>query len=358
MQVVKRTGKSGVSYLVRIRIQNYPAITKTFQNKSEAKRWGQLMEADLQAGRLGSPQSHQHTVADAINRFLEEQPEGFGRWLYEAKTAALLVWWREHFGSLKLAEVKPTTIVQGRDQLRRNPSAPKRKGGIRRTRAPSSVNRYVSALSSVFQACLELWGWMEGNPCRGLRRLQESTGRTRFLEPFEQDHLLRICEADPNLRDVVCMALWTGARRGEICGMRWRFVDLHAGLVTFPCTKNNEIRTVPLCAEAEAMLRRRFRERTLGKSDWVFPAEKSDGPIDVSHRFPKFCKKAGIADFKFHDLRHSAASALARAGVPERQMQEVLGHKTAQMTRRYSHLRPTELREAVAVLGASTRRTG
>ena len=74
-----------------------------------------------------------------------------------------------------------------------------------------------------------------------------------------------------------------------------------------------------------------------------FPAEKSDGPVDVLHRFGRFAKKAELEDFRFHDLRHSAASTMARAGVPERQMQEVLGHKIVAMIIRYTHLRPSEL---------------
>lgn len=249
--------------------------------------------------------------------------------------------WKQHFGGLKLAGIKPTTIVQAHDLLRRNPSPPRRRGGTRLPRSAATVNRYVSALSSVFQASLELWGWMEGNPCRGLRRLPEHNQRTRFLEPDEQERLLKECEADRNLLDVVCMALWTGARRGEICGMHWRFVDLKNQLATFPDTKNGETRAIPLCREAEDLLHRRFWKRTLGKQDFVFLAEKSDGPIDVGHRFRKFCKKAGVEQFRFHDLRYSAVSVLARAGVSERKIQEVLGHKTVAMTKRYSHLRPT-----------------
>ena len=93
-------------------------------------------------------------------------------------------------------------------------------------------------------------------------------------------------------------------------------------------------------------------------NDWVFPAEKSDGPVDVSHRFGRYAKKAGLEDFRFHDLRHSAASAMARAGVPERQMQEVLGHKSVAMTKRYTHLRPSELDGAVAAMGTSIKNQG
>ena len=166
MHLEKREGRTGTSFRVRITARGFPLISKTFPTKAEALRWGKRMEADLISGRLGTPQAHHHTVADAINRFLEEQPPGFGRWLYEKKTASMLRWWKQHFGGLKLAEVKPVTIVQGRDLLRRNPSPPKR------------------------------------------------NQRTRFLELDEQERLLKECEADQNLRDVVLMALWTGTRRG------------------------------------------------------------------------------------------------------------------------------------------------
>ena len=76
------------------------------------------------------------------------------------------------------------------------------------------------------------------------------------------------------------------------------------------------------------------------------------------HYFEQACRKAKIKDFRFHDLRHSAASAMARAGVPERQMQEVLGHKSVAMTKRYTHLRPSELDEAVAAMGTSIKNQG
>ena len=153
-------------------------------------------------------------------------------------------------------------------------------------------------------------------------------------------------------------ALLTGARRGEICGLRWRDVDLKNRTVIFKLTKNREIRKVPLSEPAKKLLCCRLSKRIIGSVDWVFPAEKSEGPVDVSHRFSRFAKKAGLEDFRFHDLRHSAASAMARAGVPERQMQEVLGHKSVSMTKRYTHLRPSELEEVVATMGSTIKFTG
>ena len=359
MQILPRQKKNGkTSYTVRIRVQGYPPLSKTFPTHREAISWGKTAEGDLLAGRLGSPLAQLHTLRDAIERFLEEKPPGYGSWLQKERNRASLRWWCQHFGGLKLAELKPTTIVQARDLLRRSATANGKPHPHKKLRSHSTCNRYVSSLSAVLQCALELWGWIEENPCRGLRRLPENNHRTRYLTEKEQQRLLRVCKSDSNLHDVVLLALLTGARRGEICGLRWRDVDLKNRTVTFVQTKNGEIRKVPLSDPAIALLQCRFSQRVKGMNDWVFPAEKSEGSVDVSHRFGRYAKKAGLEDFRFHDLRHSAASAMARAGVPERQMQEVLGHKSVAMTKRYTHLRPSELDEAVAAMGTSIKNQG
>ena len=359
MQILPRPKKNGkTSYTVRIRVLGYPPLTKTFSTHREAISWGKTAEGDLLAGRLGSPLAQLHTLKDAIERFLEESPPGYGSWLQEKRNQASLQWWYRQFGSLKLAELKPTTIVQARDLLRRSATANGKPHPQKKLRSHSTCNRYVSSLSSVLQCALELWGWIEENPCRGLRRLPENNQRTRYLTEEEQQRLLEVCKKDQNLHDVVLLALLTGVRRGEICGLRWRDVDLKNRTVIFKLTKNREIRKVPLSEPAKKLLCCRLSKRFIGSVDWVFPAEKSEGPVDVSHRFSRFAKKAGLEDFRFHDLRHSAASAMARAGVPERQMQEVLGHKSVSMTKRYTHLRPSELKEAVATMGSTIKFTG
>ena len=135
-------------------------------------------------------------------------------------------------------------------------------------------------------------------------------------------------------------------------------MDLKNRTVIFKLTKNREIRKVPLSEPAKKLLCCRLSKRFIGSVDWVFPAEKSEGPVDVLHRFSRFAKKAGLEDSRFHDLRHSAASAMARAGVPERQMQEVLGHKSVSMTKRYTHLRPSDLEDVVATMGSTIKFTG
>ena len=354
MQIIQRKKKNGQSsYTVRVRVQGYPNQTRTFSSKRDAELWGRTLETDLQSGRLGSASSLTHTLREAIERFQLEKPDGYGAWLHLKVNKASLDWWKAHYGSYTLAEFSTKLIVQARDRLQNTPSPPKKIGGDCKKRRPSTCNRYVSALSSILQCALERWGWIDQNPCRQVRRLQEKNSRTRFLDDQEQEILLEACEVDPILYDVVVLALMTGARQGELCSLKWSDVDLKNAMLVFRHTKNGETRSVPLNSIGLEILKKRFCDRNLGGEDWVFPAERSDGHVEVSKRFARICKNAGLENFRFHDLRHSAASRLAKAGTPILQMQEILGHKSVSMTKRYSHLRPTGLRDVADILGES-----
>ena len=204
-----------------------------------------------------------------------EKPDGYGTWLHLTVNTAPLDWWKANYGSYTLAELNTKLIVQARDRLQNTPSPPKKVGGERKKRRPSTCNRYVSALSSILQCALERWGWIDQNPCRQVRRLQEKNSRTRFLDDQEQEILLEACKVDPILYDVVVLALMTGARQGELCSLKWSDVDLKDAMLTFRHTKNGETRAVPLNPIGLEILKQRFCNRILGREDWVFPAERS-----------------------------------------------------------------------------------
>ncbi len=151
--------------------------------------------------------------------------------------------------------------------------------------------------------------------------------------------------------DIVLLALNTGARRSELEGLRWGEVDLKEDMVTFRKTKNGKDRTIPLSQEASEMLIARLRARKIDRGEWVFPSPNLNAPRDFYKAFMRALDKAGLTEFRFHDLRHTAGSYLAIEGVSERYIAEILGHKTLEMVKRYTHLRPEHLRNAVSVLG-------
>ena len=144
---------------------------------------------------------------------------------------------------------------------------------------------------------------MEQNPARRIRRFPESEGSTRILTDEERFKLLKACHSTPDLYDIVLLALNTGARRSELEGLRWGEVDLKKEMVTFRKTKNGKDRTIPLSQEASEVLKARLRARIIGRGEWVFPSQNLHAPRDFYKTFMRALDKAGVTDFRFHDLR-------------------------------------------------------
>jgi integrase len=185
-------------------------------------------------------------------------------------------------------------------------------------------------------------------------------GRVRYLSDDERTVLLDACKKSelPELHLIVMLALTTGMRRGEILGLCWPDVDLERKLIVLNKTKNRDRRSVPIVPAVEQLLREHGRVRRLD-NDMLFPArpkKRKEGATaeaaDKDGNKPKepegalwfdawwydALKAAGIEDFRFHDLRHTAASYLAMSGATTAEIAAVLGHRTLQMVKRYAHL--------------------
>ncbi len=181
------------------------------------------------------------------------------------------------------------------------------------------------------------------NPAQSVKPPKAPAGRVRYLQPPELKHLLGLCPVW--LQPVVALAVTTGMRRGEILNLRWLDVDLTNSTIWLPQTKNGEGRIVHLNQTAKAAL-----------ESLVSCGDSPDGlvfgfdPDYTSQAFRKACEDAGIVDFRFHDLRHTAASWLRMTGADIHSVATLLGHKDIRMTARYSHLNPAFLGETIAKL--------
>jgi len=226
---------------------------------------------------------------------------------------------------------------------------------------PATVNREFSRLRHMFSRAVD-WGYTKTNPCKGIKELREPPGRIRYLSPEEIDRLLAECGPETlrhnrynagrplsdllniYLRPIVEISIHSGMRQGELLGLRWKDVDFKGRIITLEKTKNGERRAVPMNDTVHRTL------KTLPvhlHEELVFPGVSGDM---LSHAFKRACKRAGIEDFRYHDLRHTFASHLTMGGTSLRAVQTLLGHKDLRMTMRYSHLSPEHLREAVTTL--------
>ncbi|MFZ1886716.1 MAG: tyrosine-type recombinase/integrase [Candidatus Binataceae bacterium] len=220
---------------------------------------------------------------------------------------------------------------------------------------PATVNREINVLKHIMRRAVA-WEVVGRNPfidaqgqvTSGLKPLREPSGRVRFLSSDEITALLAACERVPYLRAFAVVALNSGMRRNEIIGLTRKSIDGKNLIATLDSTKNGETRRVPLNSAAFAALSG-LPTRLDGRP--LFPF----GPNQVSVAFQRAVRRAGIDDFRLHDLRHTFASYQAMAGVQGRGLQALLGHRDSRMTMRYSHLSDGYLHAAVdsVVLGAA-----
>jgi integrase len=237
-----------------------------------------------------------------------------------------LRWWKAQLGYYALADVPPALLVECRDRLARD-------------HKNSTVNRYLGALSHAFSVAVREWGWLDDSPMRKVSKPKEPKGRVRFLSDEERKRLLTACQAsrNPHLYIVVMLALSCGARKTELVSLRWPDVDLKRGTLTFHETKNGARRTVPLTGQALALMQQHARVRRLDTL-LVFPNAEGKQFFRFREAFENTVERAGIVDFRFHDLQHSFASYLAMNGATLAEIAETLGHKTLAMVKRYAHL--------------------
>ena len=176
--------------------------------------------------------------------------------------------------------------------------------------------------------------------------------RQRFLSADEIGRLFAAMAADPNQIAVAALklALLTGARREEVLQARWEHVDLEAGQWWLPKTKNGRGRYIALSSEAKALL---SDQSSRGTSPWVFPGRFGDKPLNNPRKtFCRVLAAAGVNHLRIHDLRHSFASLAVNAGATLYEVQDLLGHSSAQMTQRYAHLADSGRKRVVGKVGA------
>ncbi|MGQ9570711.1 MAG: tyrosine-type recombinase/integrase [Thermodesulfovibrionales bacterium] len=222
---------------------------------------------------------------------------------------------------------------------------------IQKGNKPATVNRLLATIKHMFTKAVE-WDMVEDEVLKRVRRaklLSENNRRLRYLSKEECQGLISSCE--PHLRPIVITALNTGMRKGEILSLKWDNVDLKHGFILLDKTKNGDRREIPINNTLRQTLQVLTRRLDI---PYVFYDSNTGKPYqDVKRSFITACRRAGIRDFRFHDLRHTFASHLVMTGVDLTTVKELLGHKDIKMTLRYAHLAPSHKVKAVDMLDST-----
>jgi integrase len=328
----RQTPDGKTSYRVKIRIRGFPSQSATFERKTDAKNWASQTETAMREGRhFKTTQAKKYTVADLIKRYLDYQKTRNSK--RAAAVEMYLNWWKSELGAYALADVSKTLILEKRDRLIATGKNVER-------RSPATANRYMTALSHAFSVAVNEWEWLQEHPMGKIAKLPESRGRVRFLSDDERTRLLAACTEINSefIYPLVVLALSTGARHGELINLQWKDVDFRRKAIVLQDTKNGERRVLPLAHHALELMQAQYEGRDK-VSSLVFPSPREPSrPWESRAAWLAALEKAKIDDFRFHDLRHTAASYLAMNGASTNEIAEVLGHKTLAMVKRYSHL--------------------
>jgi len=337
------TGRAVTSYQVRVRMKGGDGtITKTFSKLTDAKAFATSTEAAIRERRHFAVRAAERLdIGDVIDDYLNDELPALSASQQNA-AGGQLRWWKQELRGLSVADVTPERVDKAIRRLKQPYTTP---SGRTKVRTGATINRYASALSAALAGIIRQ-GVIQQNPA-AIKR-QPERARVRFLSKEEQSRLLEACAESTSLFLAVSLSLATGARRGEIMSLTWQQIRWRDGGadIHLTKTKNGEARTIRVEGKVADVLRGQVRRID---TNLLFPsAQKPDQPIDLRKQFEKAVRKAGLENFRWHDMRHTAASNFASAGLSDLEIGAVLGHKTLLMVKRYSHLRAEHVTAAAA----------
>lgn len=349
--IEKRTTADGkTTYRAKVRLRGHTPESATFERRADAKAWASKIETDMRVGRHFG-KAKRHTFNELAKEYEAEAEKSLRSY---AARKQHLAYWRKAFGNDLLSDITVSRIKLERSKLVGQPTRYKTRVtgnpeiDSRRemgTRSGPTVNRYLATLSACLTYGVKELQWLERNPCERVSRNKENKGRVRFLKEEELPRLLAACRPNPDLYLAVVLSLTTGGRQSEIMTLRWPQIDFNRRVITLNqgTTKNEDARALPLVGEAFTLLQERAKVRSL-KDDRVFPPTTEKAQVrNLREAWDRALQEAEITNFRWHDLRHTAASYLAMSGVSLVEIAKILGHRTLAMVVRYAHLDPSHV---------------
>jgi integrase len=346
--VIKRVirhkdGTTTAKWYAVVRVQGQQ-IWRACPNYQTAVAVAGKLKAEAGRTRVGlpvAPKGNHVLFREVVKDFLNWSKANKRSWTRDALSLKHL---EKFFGDCPLTDITPKKVEDYRSK-RRTELTPKGKPPSNPT-----LNREVRCLTRLLRWAVDR-GLLPNSPLQGIKMLPETPARMPTLDIETESRILAILPAWARLP--VKIALYTGARAGEILQARWRDFDLEQGLWTIPDSKNLCPRTVPLNGELVEVL---TPLQGLPEAHVVTLNGHSVPVQSLSQTFRRAVRRIGRPDLRFHDLRHVFASRLLAQGASLPEIAALLGHKTLSISARYSHASLTRLRVLCDALVTRTRR--
>lgn len=331
MAIFKRKNRSGtISWFIDYYDNSGKRIRKSFPIKSQAEdALAHFKQMRYEENVMGIKRKPKYYFEELAEEYLKYSKTRFGKASHQTNEAAVKSF-LPFFSSKYLDEINLKDIESY-------------KTFRLQVVKPATLNRNINTLKRMFNLAEE-WGFIGESLSSKIKKVRENANRIRYLSWKEIEKLLKECKL-PYLKLIVLIALNTGMRRGEILSLTWEQIDLENDFIHLEMTKNGRRRDIPINPLLHKEIKK-WLDITPNKTGFLFEVK------DIKKSFGSMLKRAGIKNFRFHDLRHTFASHLVMQGVDLATVSRLLGHSTIDMTMRYSHLSPDHTKRAVDKMGS------
>lgn len=346
---ITKTKNGEFRYKEKVRLPSGKLITKTFTRKTDALIWKRKVETEKSQGLLGILNFKSIAFKELADKwFALKITHVHARRTSETYLSTVKAHIIPNLKDLQVGQVTLSHIEKMKGEL------------LTRGLKAKTINRALSITRQILLYGVDE-GYLRETPIKRSLMVKSEKPKIQYFEDSEIRSLLR-ANQDYDIYPILYLALHTGMRRGEIFGLCWDRVNfnsrrieitrtLHARKILQDKTKGGRARYFPLNPELRAF----FLElkRTQKNPRFVFTDDQG-GAIDPNHysgrNFSAACKRANVRQLRFHDLRHSYASAFAMAGGNIFELKELLGHRDLQTTMVYAHLSPNHLEKASRIV--------
>lgn len=328
----KANARPSVRYTARVRLKGVTRC-KTFRTETQAKDWIEKEEAKIKREDAEGTLIRGHfTVADAVKLYQEHKLEHIATKAWNSILKIIVT----YMGEVELGELKQSDILNARNAYRKSRTP---------FLANSTCNKFTTCLRNVLKLARK-FEMIGHDPFREFERLDEkAAARTRYLKDDEREALFAEIKKskNPHLWAIVNVAIMTGFRKNTIRFLRWSEIDLVKNMIRLSNASINEERkrgkprspNVPIVPSLKAILEE-HKQKYGNASPLLFPSPTDPNkPISFRSAWDVAVRNANLADFKFHDLRHTTGTYLGRMRVPLHIIQQILGHSDPKMSMRY-----------------------
>lgn len=346
----------GEFWRAEVRRRGYKPVYHTFDTKQQAQKWARRVEGEMDAGSfVDRTEAERTTLAEALKRYRQEiVPEKRHPYQEQRRIAR---WLDNDLSYRTLANLRGTDFARYRDD--------RRAAG----RAENTIRLELQLIRHLFEIARKEWG-MEGlpNPLDNIRKPSGSRARDRRLRPGEFGKLIALLSASRNLwvAPAFELAIETSLRQGALFSLRWEWIDLAARVIRIPVeARGADNKGVPPVLPLSTRAVNVFRNlAAISEGADVRLSRSNYGPPDIRHDLsgPVFATSVNavicvwkrtlrdaakhdpeILTLRWHDLRHEAASRLFEKGLHPLEVASITGHRSMQMLKRYTHLKPESL---------------